>query len=291
MKKIIKMKQNTIALICDCDSTLAPDTTNFLLRENKIHIESFWSEVSTLVEHGWDPPLAWMTKIMNLMHSGEIDHNTNKELNQLGSKIKTYNNVKNLVPELRSFIANNNSDFTKAGVKIEGYVISQGIEDLIKGCADFSDFEVYASNFAEDNNGIINSIKSIVTFTEKTKFLFAINKGITSTELRKAPYLVNNFIPYDERPIPFKHMIYLGDSPNDIPSFSMVERMEGTSVGVSGEDTFRKGFELAKGKRTTVGPYSADFSPNSELRKALESAILKLSNDIVLRERLAGRLI
>lgn len=289
MKKIIKMKQNTIALICDCDSTLAPDTTNFLLKENKIHIDSFWDEVGILVENGWDPPLAWMTKIMNFMHSGKIDHNTNKKLNQLGSKIETYNNVKNLVSELRSFISNNNPDFTKAGVKIEGYVISQGIEDLIKGCSDFSDFEVYASNFAEDGDGIINSIKSVVTFTEKTKFLFAINKGITSTELRKAPYLVNNFIPLEERPIPFEHMIYLGDSPNDIPSFSMVDKMGGTSVGVSGENTFRKGFELAKGKRTTVGPYSADYSTNSELRKALESAILKLSNDIVLKERLAGR--
>jgi len=282
------LKQNTIALICDCDSTLAPDTTNFLLKENKVNIDSFWKEVGILVENGWDPPLAWMTKIMNLMNSGEIEHNTNQKLCQLGSKIETYNNVRNVIQELRTLISSN-QDFVKAGIKVEGYIVSQGIEYLIKGCLDFSDFQVFAASFAEDENGKINSIKSIVTFTEKTKFLFAINKGISSIELRKAPYLVNNFIPPDQRPIPFEHMIYLGDSPNDIPSFSMVQRMQGTSVGVSGEDTFRKGFELAKGQRTTVGPYSADYSENSELRKSLKSAIMKLANDIVLKERLAGR--
>lgn len=70
------MRQNTIALICDCDSTLAPDATNFPLKENKINIDSFLDEVRSLVENGWDPPLAWMTKIMNFMHSGEIDYDT-----------------------------------------------------------------------------------------------------------------------------------------------------------------------------------------------------------------------
>lgn len=282
------VKQNTIALICDCDSTLAPDTTNFMLSENKIDIDPFWDEINKLVENGWDPPLAWMTKIMNLMNSGEIEHNTNQKLRQLGSKIKTYNNVENVIQELTSLISST-PDFITVGVKIEGYIVSQGFEDLIKGCPAFSEFEVFASNFGEDNVGKINSIKSSVTFTEKTKFLFAINKGITSTELRKAPYLVNNFIPPSERPIPFDHMIYIGDSPNDIPSFSMIQRMGGTSVGVSGEGTFRKGFELAKGNRTTVGPYSADYSSTSELRKSLESAVLKLASDMVLKEILAGR--
>ena len=31
-----------------------------------------------------------------------------------------------------------------------------------------------------EQNGVISGIKSSVTFTEKTKFIFAINKGITS---------------------------------------------------------------------------------------------------------------
>ena len=162
---------------------------------------------------------------------------------------------------------------------------------MIKSSTAFSNFEVFAARFGEDSNEKINSIKSIVTFTEKTKFLFAINKGISSSELRTSPYLVNKFIPEDDRKVPFEHMIYLGDSPNDIPCFSMIQRMNGVAVGVSGDETFHKGFVLTKeGKRTTVGPYSANYTKGSELRKAIDSAINKLGYDIIAKEKLAGRL-
>ena len=61
------MVQNTIALICDCDGTLANDTSHFLLDQNEIPNDPFWHEVGELVRNGWDPPLAWMTKISILM--------------------------------------------------------------------------------------------------------------------------------------------------------------------------------------------------------------------------------
>ena len=284
------MKQHTIALICDCDSTLAPDTTHFLLQENNIDIKAFWEEIGKLVKDGWDPPLAWMTKIIQLMEEKIIKQNTNQKLHELGKKIKTYEGVSEFISEIRTKISEND-DFVEAGIKLKCFIVSQGIEDLIKGCPAFSNFEVFAARFVEDSStGKINSIKSIVTFTEKTKFLFAINKGISSTELRTSPYLVNNFISPEERKVPFEHMIYLGDSPNDIPCFSMVQKMNGISVGVTGEKTFHKGFELAKGKRTTVGPYSTNYAKGSELRKVLDAAIHKLAKDIVSKERLAGRL-
>ena len=38
--------QNTIAIICDCDGTLANDTTEFLLKENGIDIEEFWKNIN-----------------------------------------------------------------------------------------------------------------------------------------------------------------------------------------------------------------------------------------------------
>ena len=48
---------------------------------------------------------------------------------------------------------------------------------------------------------MIAGIKSSITFTEKTKFIFAINKGIIS-QIREKPYDVNDFIPFEERRIP-----------------------------------------------------------------------------------------
>ena len=282
------MIHNTIALICDCDSTLTPDTSYFLLEQNGIDNKSFWGEVEELVKNGWDPPLAWMTKMLRLIESGDIEQNTNKKFQKLGKKILPYNGVADFISEIRTKISENN-EFVTAGVTLECYIISQGIEVLIQGCPSFSNFQVFASQFGEDPQSGINSIKSIVTFTEKTKFLFAINKDISALELRKSPYLVNKFVPPEERKVPFDNMIYFGDSPNDIPCFSLVQRMGGICFGVTG-GKFHKGFELAMDDRITVGPYTADYTKNSELRKVLGSAINNIADKIVLKQRLAGRL-
>ena len=80
--------QDTIALICDCDQTLASDSTNLLLEKNDIEKDPFWDEVGKLVENGWDPPQAWMNKILNLMNNGDIEQNSIQKLRELGNEIK-----------------------------------------------------------------------------------------------------------------------------------------------------------------------------------------------------------
>src|SRR3989442_8192962 len=275
------MKQNTIAIICDCDGTLAPDTTAFLLESNQIDQKQFWNDVSRLVSQGWDPPLAYMNRTMELMKAGEIEQNTNKKLDKLGSKIVPYDGVPEFIPELMALIKKNN-DFVKAGVNLEFYVISSGIEELIKGSVLSNHFnDIFGGRFAEDETGVITSIKSSVTFTEKTKFLYAINKGIKGDELRKKPYLVNDAIKRVDRRIPFEYMIYLGDGPSDIPCFSALRDYGGNCIGIVGNDSAYKGYELARGKRTTIGPYSRNYKKDSDLRMMLETIINKVGYVIV----------
>lgn len=276
--------QDTIALICDCDQTLASDSTNLLLEKNDIEKDPFWDEVGKLVENGWDPPQAWMNKILNLMNNGDIEQNSIQKLRELGNEIKLYEGVSNLSSELRDEV-NKNEDFVKAGIRLELFIISQGIEDLIKGCDAFSDFTVYASQFSE-TDGKISDIKSIVTFTEKTKFLFAIHKGITDTELRKSPYDVNKTIEADDRPVPFDHMIYLGDSVNDIPCFSMLAKQKGHTMSINPTDDYRKGFQLTTGNRTRYGPYSSNYNKGSDLRIALSSAINEIGWKIIWKQKI-----
>ncbi len=69
----------------------------------------------------------------------------------------------------------------------------------------------------------------------------------------------------------------------------MLKKRGGICFGVTGRK-FRKGFELAMDDRITVGPYTADYTKNSELRKVLGSAINKIADKIVLKQSLAGRL-
>lgn len=274
--------QDTIAIICDCDDTLAPDTTDFLLKQNNISTTKFWKDNAKLISHGWDPPLAWMTQILDMIKSGKIQQDTNKKLCDLGKKIVPYKGVPQFIPQIKSLI-NKNADFVKAGVNIEFYIISSGFEDLIKGSILSKYFtDIFAGTFGENpHTKKIDSIKSSVTFTEKTKFLYAINKGITGQELRSNPLRVNDAIKKEDRRIPFEYMIYLGDSPGDIPCFSAVSGAGGNCIGIINPSTVRKGYSLARGKRTTVGPYSNKYTQGSDLRDVLDDIVKKLGYDIV----------
>ena len=53
-----------------------------------------------------------------------------------------------------------------------------------------------------------------VNYTNKTQFIFKINKGVESVFDSK---LVNQYIEEDKRPVPFRRMIYVGDGTTDIP--------------------------------------------------------------------------
>ena len=274
--------QNTIAIICDCDETLAPDTTNFLLEQNGIKVKQFWKNITKMVSQGWDPPIAWMSETYKMMQSGQIQQDTNKKLAQLGKKIVPYDGVPNFIPQLNSLV-NRNKDFVEAGVNMEFYIISSGFEDLIKGSVLSKHFtDIFAGRFSEDlKTKKINGIKSIVTFTEKTKFLYAINKGITGKELRRYPFRVNDSIRDEDRRIPFEYMVYLGDGPGDIPCFSAVKGYGGNCIGIVEKHSVNKGYQLAHGKRTTVGPYSGNYKKGSDLRNVLDTIVKKIGYDIV----------
>jgi hypothetical protein len=172
--------------------------------------------------------------------------------------------------------------------KINFYIISGGLEEIIRGTALAKHMNgIFGSNFDYDpSKNHPFAIKSVISFTEKTKFVFAINKGISEKVARTDPYRVNDSIPDKERRIPFKNMIYIGDGPSDIPCLSLICRNRGVGIGVSPPTTtFKKGYELATGERITVGPYTADYRKNTDMRKVLQEIILQKGLDIVIETK------
>ncbi len=266
---------NTVAIICDCDATLVSDTTEFLLKENKIDLKEFWKDIDeNFIQKGWDPPQAYLHEILRLMKNGKIKQNNPKEMQKLAKKIKPYNGVNVFIKELQKYVSND-PDCIKSGINIEGYIISAGIEDLVKGCLFAEQFkDIFAANYSIDSTtGKYNAISSTVTFTEKTKFLYAINKGIDKDNLRKYPYLVNDSIKNEQRRIPFGNMIYIGDGPSDIPCFSAVRSNGGHCIGIMGTQNPKRTYELARGRRTNYGIYSNNYSKGSDLRLMLKNII------------------
>jgi len=254
-----------IAIICDCDNTLMPDLPSLLLKDNGMEPQLFWDDIDVMVKDGWDPPLAWMTKLIKLIQDEKIKQNTNEKLAEFSASVETYPGASHFIDEINSKLTK------KSDVSVEGYVVSSGIESMMKGSSIANSFtDIFGGRLYEEN-GIISGIKSSITFTEKTKFIFAINKGITS-QIREKPYDVNDFIAFEERRIPFENMIYLGDGPSDIPCFSMIEKLGGTSIAIDSKDEWSKKWEYELRNRK-MDSYKPDYSENSELRKKLESII------------------
>ena len=273
---------NTIAIICDCDATLAADTTEFLLEENKIDLKKFWKDINeNFVQEGWDPPQAYLNEILRLMEKGEIKQNTPQKMKDFAKKIKPFNGVKTFITELQEYVSND-PECIKSGINIEGYIISAGVEDLVKECTFAKQFkDIFASNYSVNpTTGKYNAIKSTVTFTEKTKFLYAINKGIDGKNLRKYPYLVNDAIKNEHRRIPFGNMIYIGDGPSDIPCFSAVRSNGGHCIGIMDAQNPKRAYELARGRRTNYGMYSNDYSEGSDLRLMLKNIIDEITRRV-----------
>ncbi len=281
---------STIAVICDFDDTLGDDTTNLFLSEilgmNETSIESFWNEeVGSLVKQGWDPPLAYIDRISAKLKQKQLTIK-NEDLRELGSKVQLFPGVEDMVQRLEKFV-NSRKEFKEAFVRIEFYIISGGFEEIIRGTSIATSIkDIFGCTFEEKEGQIMP--KSIVTFTEKTKFLYAINKGISGLELRRNPYRVNDVIPREDRRIAFSNMIYVGDGPTDIPCFSTVQSNGGKTIGILKHKRKgaalvvdnRRAWAIARGERTTLGPYHPDYRENSDLYDMLKLEIERIGLDI-----------
>ena len=256
-----------ITIITDCDNTLMPDAPSLLLKDNGINPQEFWDKISEMVDDRWDPPIAWMTEIVNLMNEGKIKQNTNAKLAEFGGTIEVYPGAATFIDEMNETIGK------ELDIKIEGYVVSSGIESLMKGAKISQSFTDIFGGSLYEKNAVISGIKSSITFTEKTKFIFAINKGITS-QIRGKPYDVNNFIDYSQRRVPFENMIYLGDGPSDIPCFSMIQQKGGHSIAIDSADDWSKEWEYELRNRE-MKAFKPDYRQNSELRNTLNDIISK----------------
>ena len=171
-------------------------------------------------------------------------------------------------------------------ISVEFYVISGGLQALGEGSEFVQQFfsGFYGCLLGEDPvTGLVTDIKRCVTFTEKTRFLFEICKGITQDQSASSPFAVNQLVPVETRPIPFRNMIYVGDGLTDIPCFSLVEAGGGVAFGVYKRDedqSAKQSFQRLLETRRVRSLYSPDYTTGGDLgtmlRAAVESVCIKI---------------
>ena len=88
--------------------------------------------------------------------------------------------------------------------------------------------KIYASSFYFNERGVAKWPAQAINYTNKTQFLFRIEKGILDINDPG----VNDYFPPEDLRIPFRNMIYIGDSDTDIPCMKLVNVNGGHSIGV-----------------------------------------------------------
>lgn len=270
-------RQEVIAVIFDFDDTLAPDTTSALLADFGIDTNRFWKEeVRSLVQDGYDQAVAWLTLIAELTAPGEpLEDLSLQRLEEFGSRVERmlYPGLPGLLDDLRGY-ANDTRD-----VRVEFYIVSGGLKELLAG-SEFvrRNFEgVYASQLGvHPVTGRLSRLKRVVTFTEKTRYLFEINKGIAPSDALANPYLVNRDVEEADRRVPFGNMVYVGDGLTDIPCFSLLKRAGGTPFGVfdpSREESAKRAFLDFLLPERVVGMHAPRYGPTDELGALIRTAV------------------
>ena len=148
---------------------------------------------------------------------------------------------------------------------------------MIEGTAVAEKFKkIYASAFYYDSNGVAKWPAQAVNYTNKTQFLFRIQKGVLG--INDAG--VNEFINPEEIRVPFRNIVYIGDSATDIPCMRLVNTNGGHSIGVYNGDKSKVQKMLRDGRIRYYAP--ADYREGEQLDTLVKAIIHRTATNEVL---------
>lgn len=133
-------------------------------------------------------------------------------------------------PGVEDWFARVNAAGKARGLDVQHFIISSGLRDIIEGTPIRKHFRaVFASGFLYDQHDVATAPALAVNYTNKTQYLFRINKGALDLGDHAA---INAHMPQEERPVPFSRMIFIGDGETDVPCFRLVKDQGGASIAV-----------------------------------------------------------
>ena len=270
-------KKLTIALMYDFDKTLADqDMQNYSFIPNLgMTPEEFWGKVESFRKKNYmESILGYMYYSMHVCKERGIPF-TKEYLKECGKDVKFYKGVQNWFDRINKYAES-------LDVKIEHYIISSGIKEIIDGCSIADKFKkIFACQYYFDENGEAVWPKIAINYTQKTQYIFRISKAAyDETDNKKVNDKMN------DRVVNYQNMIYFGDGITDIPCMTFVKKQGGTSIAVYNKGQKNKVTGLLLDDRVNY-IIPADYQEGSDLDSLIKCIIqeMKLSHTLQLKQR------
>lgn len=286
-----KENRPVLAICYDFDKTLSPTDMQAqgYIQALDYEVGDFWTESNALAKkNDMDQNLAYMY-MMTAKSRGKA-FVTREMLKGYGSKVQ-------LFPGVATWFDRINAYGEEKGIRVEHYIISSGLKEMIEGTSIADKFtKIYASSFYFDDTGVAVWPAQVVNYTDKTQYLFRIEKGVLDVNNQD----VNSVYRPDELRVPFRNMVYIGDSDTDIPCMKLVNINGGHSIGVynPGNNDKSKVFSMLEANRIKYYA-AADYSERSRLEELVKNIIDRTRanelleqyhNDCIAEEQVATRL-
>lgn len=274
--------QNIIGIVYDFDNTLSPHAMqeDTILPYLELQSENFWKRVNDLVQQKfYQSELAWMRL---LLEEDAFRKLSNADLRNMGLTLTYFPGVPQVFPEISKLLDSLN--FLGDSVTIEHYVVTSGLREILEG-SNIKPYmkAIFGSEFDENQNNELAFPKRAIGHTEKTQYLFRINKGYLDLHTD-----VNDHVEEEDRRIPFENMIYIGDGPTDVPCFAVMSEYGGRSIAVynpENPNSFDSAMQLHKAHRVEQLS-EADYRSGSQLRRTLEYMIREIGQQIIETQRI-----
>lgn len=263
------MKKPVIALMYDFDRTLcAKDMQEYsFIPSLGMEASEFWKESNQIaVKNNMDKILAYMFLMIRAAKEKGVSI-TRQSFMNLGKDVVFLKGVKSWFKRINQF-------GESLGVEVEHYILSSGLKEIIEGTDIAKYFKrIYACEFHYNKSGNADWPKQVVNFTTKTQFVFRISKGSLD---QQDDTKLNSVTQEEERHVPYRNMIYIGDGITDVPCMRVVRINGGESIAIYHKDNVEIAKRLLHDKR--VGYIcKADYSQNSELESIVKLLIHQMA--------------
>ena len=276
-KRERKEEKPVLAICYDFDKTLSPDDMQAqgFIQSVGYDVGEFWKQSNGLASgNDMDQNLAYMLMMQQAAEGKKLF--TRGELMKCGKEVALFPGVKDWFKRICTY-------GEEHGVLVEHYIISSGLKEMIEGTDVAGEFKkIYASSFFYNEKGVAIWPAQVVNYTNKTQFLFRIEKGVLDIN---DPGVNDSFAP-DEMRVPFRNMVYIVDSDTDVPCMKLVNVNGGYSIGVYNADTKDKTKVYKMMRENRIKYYApADYSEGKELDILLKAIIDRTAENEALESR------